>query len=549
MPADTSVLDWEVTAQGAEGKVMDLLRVKQDVIPSVPVRVHQATLVQLDQPVAMPIESPKDALSGRGGVNVALRRRLSDETGGITEYMSGYPYTCLEQKVSKAIALRQTGFWETVMNQLPAHLDPDGLLKFFPGDTLKGDPTLTAYVLAVAQESGWNLPESSLGRVKEGLRNFVEGRVIRDSALPTADLALRKLAAIEALARYGEATPALLGSFSLDPNLWPTSAVIDWLGILQRVKDIPDQEKRHKEAQLILRSRLTFQGTTLGFSTEASDNLWWLMTSPDLNAVRALLTLMELPEWREDLPRLLRGALGRQKAGHWDTTTANAWGVLALEKFGKAFEATPVSGNTVATLGENALTVQWKKDAPDPSLDFQWPAASAELKLEHQGEGKPWAFLQSRAAIPLKEPLSSGYTITRTLAPVEQKQAGQWSQGDVARVRLELEAQSDMTWVVVDDPIPAGVSILGSGLGGDSQVLTEGEQRQGWVWPAYEERRFDAFRAYYEFVPKGKWVVEYTVRFNNPGTFELPPTRVEALYAPEMLGELPNGRFEVVGEP
>jgi len=39
--------------------------------------------------------------------------------------------------------------------------------------------------------------------------------------------------------------------------------------------------------------------------------------------------------------------------------------------------------------------------------------------------------------------------------------------------------------------------------------------------------------------------VEYTVRLNNEGTFLLPPTRVEALYAPEMFGEIPNAPVEV----
>jgi alpha-2-macroglobulin len=116
-------------------------------------------------------------------------------------------------------------------------------------------------------------------------------------------------------------------------------------------------------------------------------------------------------------------------------------------------------------------------------------------------------------------------------------------------VRLELEAQSDMSWVVVDDPVPGGATLLGSGLGGQSQILTTGERRAGWVWPAFEERRFDAFRAYYRFVPKGHWVVEYTVRLNNPGTFLLPATRVEAMYAPEMLGELPNAPITVEPAP
>jgi uncharacterized protein YfaS (alpha-2-macroglobulin family) len=108
-----------------------------------------------------------------------------------------------------------------------------------------------------------------------------------------------------------------------------------------------------------------------------------------------------------------------------------------------------------------------------------------------------------------------------------------------------VEAQSDMTWVVVSDPIPAGGAILGTGLGRDSQLLTQGEKRQGWVYPAFEERSVEAFRAYYEFVPKGTWTVEYTLRLNQDGAFDLPSTRVEAMYAPEMFGEIPNVRMVV----
>src|SRR5678815_1867346 len=110
--------------------------------------------------------------------------------------------------------------------------------------------------------------------------------------------------------------------------------------------------------------------------------------------------------------------------------------------------------------------------------------------------------VQSRAAIALTEPLSSGYRIARSITPVEQKSAGRWVKGDVLRVRLDLDAQSDMSWVVVNDPVPAGSTILGTGLARDSQILTSGEAKQGWVWPAFEERKFDSFRAYYRFVPK-----------------------------------------------
>jgi alpha-2-macroglobulin len=159
---------------------------------------------------------------------------------------------------------------------------------------------------------GWSIPESSLSRLKEGLKGFVAGRILRYSALPTADLSLRKLAAIEALSRYNEATPDMLGTLTLDPNLWPTSAVLDWMSILKRVT--PEQAARLKEANQILRSRLNFQGTTLGFSTERSDRLWWLMVSTDVNAVRGLLALLDDPLWRKKISQGSRG-------GRWDASS------------------------------------------------------------------------------------------------------------------------------------------------------------------------------------------------------------------------------------
>jgi uncharacterized protein YfaS (alpha-2-macroglobulin family) len=102
-----------------------------------------------------------------------------------------------------------------------------------------------------------------------------------------------------------------------------------------------------------------------------------------------------------------------------------------------------------------------------------------------------------------------------------------------------------MTWVVVSDPIPAGSTVLGSGLGGDSTLMTKGEKSRGWAWPVFTERTFTAYRAYYDYVAKGPWSLEYTVRLNTSGSFDLPETRVEALYAPEMFGETPNAGLTI----
>ena len=99
---------------------------------AVQARVFQATITQVDKPLSITIEKPKDAISGKGGVNVSFRKKLSNGLGGVTWFMKNYPYTCMEQKTSRAIALRDEALWKTVIAELPSHLDHDGLVKYFP---------------------------------------------------------------------------------------------------------------------------------------------------------------------------------------------------------------------------------------------------------------------------------------------------------------------------------------------------------------------------------------------------------------------------------
>lgn len=372
----------------------------------------------------------------------------------------------------------------------------------------------------------------------------------------TLNLAVRKLAAIEALSRYGRAEPRMLDSVTIEPQIWPTAALIDWLNILQRLQGIPSRSERLAEAENTLRARLTYAGTTLKFSTEADDFWWWLMDSADANAARLILAVIDRPGWKDELPRLVSGSLGRQRQGAWLTTTANLWGSLALDKFSQRFENVPVTGTTQAQLGGATVSHSWSAQPQGGGQLLPWPTAPANqrtaiapLTAQQQGTGKPWLTVQALAAIPLKAPLNAGYRVQRQVSIVDGDElkpvpAGPLPRGTLLRVRLVVDAQSDMTWVALNDPIPAGSTVMGSSLGRDSALATRGETQQG-IWPVYVERRFDAYRAYYEGMPKGHHEIDYTVRLNNPGRFQMPPTRIEALYAPDSFGEAPNAVVEV----
>ena len=168
-----------------------------------------------------------------------------------------------------------------------------------------------------------------------------------------------------------------------------------------------------------------------------------------------------------------------------------------------------------------------------------------QLSVQHRGTGKPWVGFQSVAAVPRTQPVNAGYVLQKTVTPLQGANSQGWKRGDLVRIRLEVTASADMTWVALSDPIPAGATIVGSGLGRDSDIAQQGEGAGEGTWPDFVERGQDSYRVYWGYLPKGKAAVEYTVRLNNAGDFALPPTRAEALYAPEMFGELPNARWKV----
>ncbi|MDP3828502.1 MAG: alpha-2-macroglobulin, partial [Polaromonas sp.] len=461
--------------------------------------VQQATLVQVDGSFTLDVNPPADALPGRGGLKMSLQPKLAEGLDGVRDWWANYPFVCLEQKTSKAVGLRDSKLWHTVLAQLPGYLDRDGLASYFPprdGDASRGSDTLTAYLLAATHEAAainpaFALPDEARAPMERGLIAFVEGRIQREFWSPRKDLDMRKLAAIEALSRYGKAQGRMLGSITIAANQWPTHAVIDWLNILKRVADVPQREQRLAEANQVLRSRLSWQGTKVSFSTEKDDYWWWLMTNGDVNTARLMLAVMDDPAWKDDMGRLANGFIARQQKGAWHTTTANLWGGLALDRFSAKFEATPVAGITKAALAAASASVDWRKverirttdasGAPNQTTLFGAPASPGNLRnnnmflpwagtgkdtltVTHQGAGKPWITLQSLAAVPLKAPFNAGYQIKKTITPVEQANKslpmGLYTRGDVIRITLEVNASADMTWVAITDPIPGGATIL-----------------------------------------------------------------------------------------
>jgi uncharacterized protein YfaS (alpha-2-macroglobulin family) len=548
-PEDAKQLVWEFDAtEAGTGSAKDRLKITQQIAPAVPVTVQQATFTRIEGKYEVPVTMPSGALPGKGGLEVGLSPKLSTPPPGLKRFFEEYPFGCMEQKTSIAIGLHDVKRWQEIANNLPAYQDSDGLVNYFPGNS--GSVALTAYVLDMASLSGFALPEGAKTRMLQALTAFAEGRIKPKYWSPYDDLLARKLSALEALTRQGQTPTRIAAALDVEPMRLPTAALIDWTLIVRRLPELPNRTAKLAAAEQELHNRLSYVSGRLSFTTEKSDYWWWMMVSGDSNSFRLIEAMMDQPSWKDDLPRLMRGAMERQVYGRWFTTTANAWATVALDQFGHKFERDPVTGVTRASFGKAASELRWKsgEEGEMPPLSLTWPTGGKndKLTITHQGNGKPWATVQVLAAIPAGAPRAFGYHVTRQVTPMQEKLPGKVSRGDLWRVTVNVDADQDMTWVVISDPIPAGARILGDGDGRDSHIATMTEDlRSRRLWPTFVERSFSFFRAYYEVVPRGHFQIDYTVRINNAGEFSLPPTRVEAMYAPDVFGETPNAKVMV----
>jgi uncharacterized protein YfaS (alpha-2-macroglobulin family) len=227
---------------------------------------------------------------------------------------------------------------------------------------------------------------------------------------------------------------------------------------------------------------------------------------------------------------------------------ANAWGAVAVRAFADTYERDPVGGTTTAAVAAETAAFQWANRPAGGALDLPWPPAPADLVLAHAGAGAPWATIRALAAIPLAAPAVHGLAVERSVEPVEVRESGRWHVGDLARVRLRVDARQDVVWLVVDDPLPAGAGHVGDGLGGSGALAAEAGRPAGeddWSEPTFIERSQEAWRAYWETASPGRLEQSYVMRLGQAGTFQLPSTRAEALYDPALYGETPNAALEV----
>ena len=120
-------------------------------------------------------------------------------------------------------------------------------------------------------------------------------------------------------------------------------------------------------------------------------------------------------------------------------------------------------------------------------------------------------------------------------------------------MRLTIVAPAALRYVVIDDPLPAGLEAIDTSLKNSptpSEPLGYRWDRAdyyGWGWWFFEhaQLRDEKLVLSTSYLPAGTYTYTYLARASTPGVFRVIPTTAQEFYFPEVYGRSAGGLFVV----
>jgi uncharacterized protein YfaS (alpha-2-macroglobulin family) len=439
----------------------------------------------------------------------------------------------------------------------------DGGLPWFPGG--KSSPYITIYTLlglAKAQEFGVKAPDDLVGDAWRYLGSYFRTD-LKDEIAKGA-----KGCCVESLVLLNYVATAL-----------PSSALDKAFSKKDREAVLSYTYDQRKRLSLYLKSFLALTLHRMGRQPDAVNlmasvmdaartdkNLgtyWapeersWIWYNDHIEShAWALRALQEITPKSASIPGLVRWLFVNKKLSHWKSTRATAEAIYALahymdgEKLLTASESLKVSAaGKSATftyapdkfVGKNQLRLSGKElgDAKAPAVTFEkstkapmlasatWHYATSVPPKEDRGD------LLAVSRRYFKRALEKGEPVLTPLKPGDVVAIG-----DEIEVQLTMRASAAAEYVHLRDPRPAGFEPV---------QLTSGHRWDTGI-SRYEEVRDSGLNLFFEWVPKGEYVMRHRLRAAGGGRFRIAPAQLQSLYAPEFTAYTAGAEVEVAAQ-
>jgi hypothetical protein len=316
-----------------------------------------------------------------------------------------------------------------------------------------------------------------------------------------------------------------------------------------------------------IESRLRVGPNGVDIDEPESDRYDAMLESHARTLAMVLRSLLAVNPKHPHAARIARRLLAlRQPNGAWRTTQEDGWALLALADYRKLQEAGAPAFDVRTSLGGTEIL---KSQFPMGNLREDKVYVSTDALINR---GSPLSFAMSGGghlfyAAELKYATNTLPTrarddglfvtkyvrgvapagVTEAISSIPKRTADAVNAGDLVVVDLLFESAEPRERVVIDDPLPAGLEALDYDIDTTSKANRDAaakttDPKMTWLGTTFRnatsrrEVRDDRVVTYFDRIEPGMYRVTYLARATSIGAFVVPPTRIEAMYAPEVHG-------------
>ncbi len=497
----------------------------------------------------IPITIPQDVHTDMGGLTMSLSPSVVNNLGGIFTYMKIYPYTCWEQKMSRAIIAasftklskyvskeiswpKNEEFVKEILAEAPNFQAPNGGMAYFKSRDEYVDPFLSAFTalsFGWMKQEGYEINKTAEEKLLAYLHTLLQKNFTQDYYTPCATATVRAVI-LEALAQRDMITLADLERFK--PHVKDMGAY-GRSSFARTALMVPGAESMANEIVHELLGLFSETTTQMTWAENLPKGSERILDTPLRDTCAVLETFVEYaknPEGQKlvgdkafKLVKTISEA--RKSKTHWENTQENLQCARALTKFSQVYESQkPEMTVKIETKGQpldiekavndnedvidSALTKKPPKikfmDYTDSPKEIKIPMVELvknsleDLILTQDGSGRLYytTRLQYAPKSPSKAPINSGIEVRREYTLLRDKK---WNllkdgdtlkKGDVVRVNLFVILPGDRTFVVVDDPVPGCLEPVDKKLATTSLFDAKQEEiapAEGSYWYTYSD--------------------------------------------------------------
>lgn len=517
-----------------------------------------------------------------GGLEVTLSSSALVGLEGGFEQLWDYPYLCSEQLASRILPLVVLGELAQLYGvDLPEDADArvasavstlvrrqrgDGGFGMWP-ESQESHPWVSAYALWTLREAQARGSVVSDTVFERGVR-FLSG--VAAERAEQSDEGEHHLLAQAAFASFALAQ---VGHGDVNTVMALTDRV-DQMGpeAVALLLLAATATEGARNATQILQKRVASSVSVRGNRAEVAEpngrhprtgNFWpETLGSPTRLHALTLLSLVRAQAEHAMAAPLVRGLLDARKRGTWASTQESAFALLALDAYRRAQEADEPQFDAFAFLGEQLLGKKRfvGRSVQAQSFFVERGDLRSEGQLAFQKKGRGTLFYEARLKtarlhLPVQA-LERGFMVTKRVRPVRDLQvvdpAGERAtqsipHGELALIEVSVLAPNARRFVVVDDPLPAGleaVDLSQDTAQGMLRTLLERTPGTSWAWHR-TELRDDRVLQFVDDMKPGVYEYKYLARATTRGSFVVPPTVTHEMYQEEISGRTAASQLEV----